>query len=258
MCKLFLLFVLMLAMSTAVWAEGGETCADATLIEAFTYYDTGSTVGHIRDYPPDPVCVSFSGPDVVYKFIAPEDVSITVSLCGSDYNTVLDCWKSLLPGGPACPDEPGADNTCCDDNSCDLQSCCQFYLLGGCEAYMIVTGAGGSAGDYIFDFYARPGHDVYVPCPPNVNDDCFNTLEVTIDEAIYGTTRHALWDLFRDDAPYCITPITAPGVWYMVTGTGNILTATTCNVFTGYDTKLNVYSGSCDALVCVTGNDNDP
>lgn len=126
---------------------------------------------------------------------------------------------------------------------------------------MIVTGNSCSFGNYIFNFLARLGGGapcLDTPCFPVLNDDCINALEVTPEEAVYGTTRYALWDLLRDEAPDCITPITAPGVWYMVTGTGNILTATTCNLFTGYDTKLNVYAGSCDALMCITGNDNNP
>jgi hypothetical protein len=53
-------------------------------------------------------------------------------------------------------------------------------------------------------------------------------------------------------------------VWYTVIGTGNTITAATCNdgnPATGdaqYDTKLNVYCKGCDDLTCVTGTDDFP
>jgi hypothetical protein len=41
-------------------------------------------------------------------------------------------------------------------------------------------------------------------------------------------------------------------------GTGNTITVTTCDASptTGYDTKLSVFCGPCDNLVCVGGNDD--
>jgi hypothetical protein len=56
--------------------------------------------------------------------------------------------------------------------------------------------------------------------------------------------------------PACGTSISAPGVWYVVQGTGFTMEVNTCHASSNYDTKLNVYSGSCDALVCVGGNDD--
>ncbi|MFN4122155.1 MAG: fibronectin type III domain-containing protein [Flavobacteriales bacterium] len=45
--------------------------------------------------------------------------------------------------------------------------------------------------------------------------------------------------------------------WYTFVGTGDIITVTTCAAGgTLNDTKLNVYSGTCSALVCVGGNDD--
>ncbi|MBK8611564.1 MAG: hypothetical protein IPL84_16895 [Chitinophagaceae bacterium] len=48
---------------------------------------------------------------------------------------------------------------------------------------------------------------------------------------------------------------TAPGVWYTFTGDGAIVTLNTCTG-TSYDSKIGVFSGTCAALVCVTGNDD--
>ncbi|CAB9520024.1 CHU large protein [Seminavis robusta] len=55
---------------------------------------------------------------------------------------------------------------------------------------------------------------------------------------------------------------TAPGVWYLVQGTGQAITASTCSnndaegATTDFDTQLSVFSGQCDNLVCIDGNNN--
>ena len=52
----------------------------------------------------------------------------------------------------------------------------------------------------------------------------------------------------------CGTGTGAPGVWYNFTGNGDIVTASLCN--SAFDTKIQVYQGSCGALTCVSGNDD--
>lgn len=49
---------------------------------------------------------------------------------------------------------------------------------------------------------------------------------------------------------------TAPGVWYRLTGDGQQIRVETCG--SNFDTRLSVYEGSCDELVCVTNNDDSP
>src|SRR5690349_575924 len=83
------------------------------------------------------------------------------------------------------------------------------------------------------------------------NDDCANAISIACGETLSGSTTTAL----ADDAADCGTTVGAPGVWYVFEGVFSQVTATTCSNFT-YDTKINVYRGSCDALVCVGGNDD--
>lgn len=93
-----------------------------------------------------------------------------------------------------------------------------------------------------------------------VNDLCADAEMVAVPSVTPGTTIGAT----DDDAPLCGTSVTAPGVWYTVMGTGNTMTASTCNdgnPDTGdadYDTKLNVYCKGCEELACVGGNDDGP
>lgn len=72
------------------------------------------------------------------------------------------------------------------------------------------------------------------------NDDCASAITVGVPSVTPGSTTGATIDA----VPVCFTSITAPGVWYKVVGTGNELRADTCG-FRTYDTKINVYTGSC-------------
>ncbi|QEC54591.1 choice-of-anchor D domain-containing protein [Flavisolibacter ginsenosidimutans] len=88
--------------------------------------------------------------------------------------------------------------------------------------------------------------------PPPPNDDCINAVTVGCGSSVAGNTSFAALDA----APTCNgVSITAPGVWYKITGTGYPVTASTCTG-TFFDTKLSVYSGTCGSLTCVTANDN--
>ncbi len=94
------------------------------------------------------------------------------------------------------------------------------------------------------------------PCPappePPANDDCEDAEAVAIPSLTAGDTTLAQ----LDTAPFCDTSVTSAGVWYSVEGTGTTITASLCNGNTGYDSKLSVYCGDCDSLVCVVGNDD--
>ena len=47
-----------------------------------------------------------------------------------------------------------------------------------------------------------------------------------------------------------------PGTWYKVEGTGETLTASTCQGSRATDTLISVFRSACDNLSCVTANDN--
>jgi hypothetical protein len=54
---------------------------------------------------------------------------------------------------------------------------------------------------------------------------------------------------------FCGEEITAPGVWYSLVGTGHETAVGLCDG-TDYDTKISVFEGSCDDLICIGGNDD--
>lgn len=54
----------------------------------------------------------------------------------------------------------------------------------------------------------------------------------------------------------CGVEINTPGIWWWVNGTGQILRASTCEERTEIKVKISVFTGTCDALRCVTGTTN--
>ncbi len=84
------------------------------------------------------------------------------------------------------------------------------------------------------------------------NDACAGAISIACGQTLPGTTTGA--SLVGDNTTACApVPITQPGVWYRVAGTGQDLTAATN--FTGngntFDNRLHVFSGACGSLVCV-------
>ena len=106
---------------------------------------------------------------------------------------------------------------------------------------------GGEVSPMIGAWPATTAGNLLVP-----NDDCVDATPLTCGVAVIDSTTLALPDI----APECGTTITAPGRWYGFTGNGMYQIASTCAPNTDYDTKLVLYTGTCDSLVCVAGNDD--
>ena len=89
-------------------------------------------------------------------------------------------------------------------------------------------------------------------CPPT-NDLCEDRIPLECGSLVGGTTLGAT----SDGTPFCGTGNTgAPGVWYSLTVPAEAnIELDLCG--SGYDTKLQVFEGACDDLVCVAGDDDD-
>ncbi len=88
-------------------------------------------------------------------------------------------------------------------------------------------------------------------------DLCANAGVVTCGTSLTGQTNVGATN---DAFPTCNTNGTlatgAPNVWYTFVGTGQVVTVSLC-ANTNFDSEIGMFSGSCGALVCVAGNDND-
>jgi large repetitive protein len=84
------------------------------------------------------------------------------------------------------------------------------------------------------------------------NDLCADAFPIACGESAIGNTSNASYD----NLEFCGTSNTTNGVWYAFEGEGSLVTVSTCSAVTNYDSKLTVFEGSCDDLICVTGNDD--
>jgi len=128
---------------------------------------------------------------------------------------------------------------------CFTNGDCQELSLGDCAT------AGG--------IFSGDGTDCDPnPCPqPPPNDDCENAAALSVPGNVIVDI-----DLATDDpesTATCGTGSLNQAVWYEVVGTGNTLTASTCNPGGDFnDTKLQVWCNNCTAPICVGGDDDDP
>jgi subtilisin-like proprotein convertase family protein len=90
-------------------------------------------------------------------------------------------------------------------------------------------------------------------CTPPPNDNCAGAISVAVGGSVTGDNLNA-----TNESP---TPPTCNGLstfnlgmWYSVTGNGNVLEVTTCDPATVLNTRVYVYSGTCGVLTCVNAN----
>jgi hypothetical protein len=132
--------------------QGGDDVSSAMPIASLPYYDSGVTAGYINDY--DEVCpyTGSTSPDVVYSFVPGADVSITVDLCASSYDTKVYIYQNAVGNLIACNDDAGCGYS-------GWQSLVEnIALVGGNTYYIVVDGYGGSSGEYVMAI------DAYEPC----------------------------------------------------------------------------------------------
>jgi hypothetical protein len=168
-----------------------------------------------------------------------------------DYCSTSTVWNnSYLVLAYGCPCDSvtynaSYDYTCTDGNI----EMVWYRLPAGTYYYPVMLDpANGAEGPYNINVVATQ------PPTPPANDLCDDAATVSTPSNTTGTNLYAT----VDDVPVCnSTTVTAPGVWYKVAGTGNTMTATTCNAYTAYDTKISIYCDNCGDLICQNGNDDD-
>ena len=92
------------------------------------------------------------------------------------------------------------------------------------------------------------------PPPAPANDLVCNATLISCGQTIAGTTVNATTSGYGELGT-CGVIQSYPGVWYKVTGNGQIMTASLCA--TAWDSKISIFSGTCSSLTCVGGNDDN-
>ncbi|WP_334112179.1 T9SS type A sorting domain-containing protein [Paucihalobacter sp.] len=128
----------------------------------------------------------------------------------------------------------------------------RFSVLGGPFSYGGIN-PGASDGNFWDGTNFVSGVLTVTAPPPPVNDNCIDATEVTAPSTTPFSTLAATTD---GPGAICGTAPGGPNVWFKFTATGEgSLVVSTCND-ADFDTKINVYSGECGALVCEGGNDD--
>ncbi|MFZ1330642.1 MAG: T9SS type A sorting domain-containing protein [Flavobacteriales bacterium] len=128
-----------------------------------------------------------------------------------------------------------------DGTDCNYGSSYAFVAQDGVTYYVLVHGYEEETGTF----------DLELQCIEVPNDDCAGAIPIACNQTISGNTVPATLDNVAD----CVTGIAAPGIWYTFTGVEGTVLLSTCETYS-YDTRMNVYSGSCGNLTCVIGNDD--
>jgi hypothetical protein len=220
-----------------------DICEDAITLEC------GETIsGTTTDASFDDVgfCgTSNTAPGVWYS--VNHDGIITASTCNqANYDTKLSVY-----------DGECGDLGCVGGND-DVPGCSGFtseltWVGSGEDQLVLVHGFSTATGDF----------DLTVTCEESAeNDVCEDAIgPLEVGSVTPGSTSGATADEPPDID--CGTSVTAPGVWYDVIGTGNTMTASTCNdgdPSTGgadYDTKISVYCADCETKECIGGQDDN-
>lgn len=169
--------------------EGNDDCANAKALPT-TYLELFNTSCATLDGPDEPSnCTNFGfsqiDNDIWYSISPASDCDVTVSLCGSAFDTKLAVYDAT--GG--CPSTESS--LICNDDFCSLQSELTFTPTAGTTYLLRVGGFDSEAGLGILsvsvDDNAAP---VIVNCPTDINqtaDAGMCGAALTIPEPAFGT-----------------------------------------------------------------------
>jgi zinc metalloprotease ZmpB len=215
-------------------APSNDLCAGSIPINTLPYATSGSTCGANHDYP---TCSSSTAPEVFYTLNVPSCQTVTVSLCGSTFDTGLEVrW------GGGCP---GAQQVACSDDYCGVQSQASFVALAGESYYILVHGFGQHAGSYTMNVTGVPW---IAP-----NDACPGTTIASLPYSATGSTRCAS----NDYAACAEYGVGGPEVFYNYTPAAcQQVTVSLCG--SSYDTGIEVRAGgACPGDVAIACNDDN-
>ncbi len=196
-----------------------DECSNATLI------------GNVTNLPFDTSNATSDGPghcmtsqNIWYCYIASSTGNVTVSLCGSSFDTKLAIYN-----GCGCDPELG-NMIECNDDFCGRQSEITFPAIAG-NKYLIEVGGwtDTNKGPGVLNISAEGEPP---PWPPN--DDCYNAKQIgNVTNQPFDTSEATF-----DGPGHCMT---SPNIWYRYTATcTGSATVSLCG--SRYDTKLAVYN----------------
>jgi hypothetical protein len=194
-----------------------NSCYYATAIEevADLAFDTS---GATFDGPG--LCMT--SPNIWYRYTATRTGEVTISLCGSEYDTKLAVYT-----GTSCYPSSGR-LIACNDDSCGWQSEVTVSVIAGNSYLIEIGGYGSHTGQGVLNFIWEEQQ--------YLNDNCQNAQQIgNVTNLPFDTTEATF------DGPGLCTH--GPNIWYVYTAPcSGQATVSTCG--SSFDTVLAVYSGS--------------
>ncbi len=147
------LLIHLCVLADRVHAGGGDTCDTATLVGALPFIDAGDTGPAANDYAaacPFGSSLDSAAPDVVYQYTPQRDEAVTISTCGSAYDTKLYVFEGSCPIAP----DAGTPIACSDDDCFGTQGRTgaahldRLPLRAGITYYIVVDGFKTEHGQY--------------------------------------------------------------------------------------------------------------
>jgi hypothetical protein len=131
--------------------------------------DNAKPIGNVTDLPFDTTEATFDGPggcvdspNIWYRYTATGTGDVTVSLCGSSYDTKLAVYR-----GGNCPSSQ-SNRIGCNDDFCGLQSQTTFAAIAGRQYLIEVGGFGSETGQGVISVSFEGGEP---PEPPTKTFD---------------------------------------------------------------------------------------
>jgi hypothetical protein len=212
-----------------LWTGSGG-CAPAN-----DSYLNATNVGNVTNLPFNTTCAThdgpgscMSGPNLWYRYTAACTGNVTISLCGSSFDTMLAAYYT----SPSFTQIPSA----CDDDSCGTpggSSTLTIAVTAGTQYLIEVGGFGNDTGTGVL----------------TISSGCVNNNNCANAEVIGNETKSFDTTTATFDGPANPYGLNGPDVWYLYTAicTGNV-TINACNV--NFDTVMIVYNGStCPATL---------
>ncbi len=162
-----------------------------------------------------------TGPNIWYLYTATHTGDVTISLCGSEYDTKLAVYS-----GATCYPSIGR-LIACNDDACDWQSEVTIPVIAGNNYLIEIGGYGAHSGQGVLNFYWE--EQLY-------NDNCQNAHQIgNVTNLPFDTTEATF-----DGPGRCGH---GPNIWYIYTAPcSGQATVSTCG--SNFDTVLAVYSGT--------------
>ena len=227
-------FFILLALTSYMWAN------DCSSPVALTYNNTlvgESTCGAVNNYNVTNSCNNSydGGEDMIYTYTPATTGTVEISIQNSS-----NSWTGIYVFDD-CP---------------NVGSCVAFQGSSSANETLFATLNAGTEYYIMIDTWPSPtcitSYDLYFGDPAFVTD-CLGATVVT--DGVYTGNSTSGTSNFP---PFCGTSAPSSsntGVWYTyTTPMSGVFTVDLCA--STYDTKVWVYEGTCDALVCVAGNDD--